>query len=215
MSIFGLFLSAPRAECIPTSPGDAPLRLGSARLLATCGLSIPFALLVFVFNFHLFFEVVGWLGIVAAFAVPFVLWRRYDRIGWYERREVVTPELPYEMRELGERIVFGVELVTYSLFLRPKRTLSYAQIVKVHIDCEGDCLKGVILGLTHNHYWSVKTAPQIISDSGDGERTRTVLAILREKAPHATFSGPKWVEEGWMPRMGFTHPSSGAGGGGP
>ena len=214
MNFLGISFLAPLPKTSHLFLQDAPLRPGLRRLLgACCGLAFPFGLFVLVLNFNPIIASVGWLGMGAALWVFVAQWKKCERCGWYKRREVTTPDLPYQMRALGERIVFGEESVTFSSFLSQTRTISYAEIEDVHTRCKGDCLEGISLSLTCKGYRNAKTCSQSISDSGEGERTRTTLAILRLKAPHAIFTGPCWVEEGWVPRLGFTHPSSPSPGG--
>ncbi|RYX85215.1 hypothetical protein EON83_06370 [bacterium] len=219
MNFFGITFASPTLKNDLLAPPDAPPRPGFSLLVGVCcallALSYFFA---FVVNLHPIIGGIGWIGIVASFVIPVVHWRRYERIGWYEHREVKLPNLPFEMRGGGDRIVFRDEHITFSSFLSRDRTINYAEIVTVYLDCQGACLSGVTIRRNVKPYHAANEPkpPQasfLISDWEDGERTRTAMAILRAKSPLAVFSGPQWVEEGWVPRLGFTHPNSdGAGG---
>ncbi|BCM91072.1 hypothetical protein IAD21_02936 [Abditibacteriota bacterium] len=170
------------------------------------------------------FAITGVLGMLAVFIFKFFQRRHYDRIGWYEKHETVALSLPFIIRMSlhpiipnrsfmltgEEKVVFGDETIN----LGGVYTVHYSQIREVHTNCERLCLKGITIHLVHNPVTeSINELP--IPDYCKGERTRKILAILRVKARYATFTGPQWVEEGWVPRLGFSCPSSPHGGGGP
>jgi hypothetical protein len=207
MNFFGISLPKFSLRHVPPTPQGAPTRLGHWRLIAISVPAVPLTTVAFASSFSSIYVAIGLLGIAGAFvAVPLRLWRYYDLVGWYERHEVVIPELPFETRRFGESVVFGHEGVIFSNLLQEDRTILYDQILGVQIDCQGSCLFGVTIRLAHHNYYNDKTTPGYIPDYGNGERTRTALAILRTKATHATFSGPQWIEEGWVPRLGFIPP---------
>jgi len=191
----------------PFVPEGAPRRPGQISYFVAGLLAGTCAIVGFLFSAYSIFGAIGFLGAGIALCVPFAQRHHFDRIGWYERREVVVPELPFQMSGEGQCIIFGTEGITFSGFLMRDRTITYAQIRGVCIDCAGRCLVGIEVQLSDNSYFNAATKPQRISDWGDGERTRTALAILRRMAPPARFTGPTWVEEGWVPRLGFSHPA--------
>lgn len=150
------------------------------------------------------------------------------RDSWYKKHDATTPSLPYEVRPLQMRynvgkIIFGIEgieLLQYKSFsfgFKPKWTLNYSEIREVRTDCSGPRLKGLTLCLADEAIpnTSIKELhiPEIFN--GRGQLTRTTLTVLRANALNATFTGPKWVEDGWVPRLGFSSPSNHPGGGGP
>ncbi len=211
---------------IPVPPPDgAPLRPGEWSCMTVAGLFGALAFGTLATNQPPIYAVIGILGMLAVFIFKFFQRRHYDRIGWYEKHEVTIPARPFTIRTslnplIPDRsfMLSGVEKIIFrdeSINLGGVYTVYYSQIREVHTDCIHLCLKGVSLNLTKDsHPNAINELPRIL-DCGSGERTRKLLALLRAKAPHANFTGPKWVEEGWVPRLGFSYPSSPHGGGGP
>ncbi|RYF47867.1 MAG: hypothetical protein EOO38_11270 [Cytophagaceae bacterium] len=203
--------TAPHSQGAPPAPRDAPLRPGYKTLRAIPAASLLFVLLVFFTEFYPFFWGISALDIMVSLIGSWLQWRHYERVGWYEHFEVVRPELPFKTQ--GERIVFGEETITFSAFLERDFIIRYDKIVGVQTECAEECLSGVTIWFERKPYerkgyWNPNPDSKLISEYGNGERPRTVIAILRAKAPEAAFAGPQWVEDDWVPRQGFTHPNS-------
>ena len=162
-------------------------------------------------------DMIFWALMAAAAALAaFGGWRarQFEREGWYEKRETPAPEVPITLSCASGKVSFGVEAIEFSSLLQPKRAVPYTRIKRVEIACRGVELLGVKLHWSQNNFYPVGQEPEIIVESdAKGEITRQTLTILRRMAPDATFEGPEWVEQGWVPRTGFELASQKGGGG--
>ena len=226
MNLFGISLPTSAPKIIPPAPLDAPLRpshfsprvamwfaipLGAV-IWWSLGSAVPWALGQGSPLWPL--TIIALLVLCLVVTTPIYQRLRFDRIGWYEHHETFVPDLPYEMKANGERIVLDENGISFSEFLSKKQSINYAEIVNVTLECHGSCLTGIIISRKTKGYHSVNEPPPpqgafTISDWANGQIIRTAIAILRKNALQATFVGPRWVEEGWVPRLGFSHPDRG------
>ena len=198
----------------PFAPAGAPLRPLGSQMYSILFAALVFALLTGI-GLHVGFRIVGVAGLVSLVAVCLFTKRKWDRIGWYELRPVAQPSLPFRARRGVEAVTFKGDGIQFSGWRR-HRFISYGEIRRVETLCFDTRLVGVQIWLTDHDYHRTDNAPELIRErSISGQISRQILALLRQQAPHAQFCGPQWIEEGWMPRVGFTliYPASGASGG--
>lgn len=199
----------------PFAPEGAPRRPVGAQLPSFVFVAMVFAVLL-TLGPHPIFKIAGFIGLSFTLGAGSVFWRHANRTSWYEQRPVVAPALPFEMRAGSGKIVFEREGIQFSGLLRRDRFIAYRDIRRVETLCRGITLEGVAIHLTDHDHHGMSNAPEVISQtiaehettSSHGETTRVSLAILRQHAPHANFIGPKWIEDGWVPRLGFALPHS-------
>lgn len=144
-----------------------------------------------------------WFGLGASL-VRFAAFRvrQLDAQGWYEKKEMCAPSLPFRLP--GSAITFGPDALEVAAFFRRRTSVPYAAIRRVSVVYQGVHLHGVHIARSEGACPADKD-PMIIDEREvSGEMTRLTLAILRDKAPHAIFEGPQWLLEGWVPRTGFT-----------
>ena len=186
------------------APEGAPLRPALSSVSSYILLSLLFAYLTAVLIKEVLNATVALLVVVPLFGWVcwhiFALWREFNRTSWYEQRPISVPDLPFRGIINSNPIVFEESYVA----LPRKKTVFYRDIVRVKVLCEGVSFSGLQLTLTNG-----KTE-RIGNYDKDGEPARTALAILRQKTSQATFTGPSWIEQGWVPRLGFSHPGTGS-----
>ncbi len=162
------------------------------------------------------FELQQHIGILLTLAIitPLILftcsvivssWRYFNSTSWYELKPLEIPSFPFEVDGLNGPIVFEEErmLVNDTIFFaRGRDVRRYEEIERVEVLCQGILFRGAELHLRdgkcirlHNGYDS-------------GEPCRTALALLRFKASGARFDGAPWIEQGYIPRFGFSFPNT-------
>lgn len=153
----------------------------------------------------------GWIAVavILGLTLLYILtqWRKSDKLGWYELKPIqgVLP-LQYGPILYGKtdyRTLFDEQ----GIYFGNQYHAFYPQITHVETVCENILLKGVKIYFNNGHNES------ILNYSADGEPVRTIIALLRQKAPHAQFIGPRWVGDGYVPRGGFNSLDAGGGGG--
>ena len=188
----------------PFVPEGAPRRPVGRQLWPFFFVGLMFGVLV-VLGPHPVFKVVGLFAVLGLVAIGAWFWRHWNRTGWYEQQETVVPPLPFRVGlGIGENIIFKLEGIEFCHLLLRNRFIAYGDIRRVETMCRGIILEGVQIHLSDRNYHDVVHAPELIPQTeSNGETTLVALAILRQMAPHANFIGPKWIEEGWVPRLGF------------
>ena len=201
-----------REKSEPFVPRGAPRRaLTPYRWIGPAFAALVFGGLLFV-PLHPAFPIVGALGLVATITLCVRAFRQWDRTGWYQYQPIVAPQLPYKVRNGPHNLTFQSTGVQISGWLCRDRFIPYSDVRRVVTHCQGVTLEGVEICLTDHPYYGADNAPELIREgSTTGKTTRVVLAILRQNAPHAAFSGPAWIEDGWIPRLGFGVKSWGEG----
>ena len=156
----------------------------------------------------------GGILFVSLFWYMASLIRYYDRVGWYEYKPIV-PVIPLVISKWS-----SYSFQEHFIQVSRKERILYSQIERVIVNCKGVQFSGLEI-----HYASGKFILAGFEDcsnqpmferrpiwvgiaSGTGEPARNALAILRQKAPHAQFEGPEWIEQGWVPRLGFRNPNA-------
>ncbi|RYX85213.1 hypothetical protein EON83_06360 [bacterium] len=198
----------PSHESTAFTPVGAPQRPGEGNWLKGFIGAVVVFLVVAILELNPIFYALSIVPVIISIVLHHLQRSNYDRIGWYVRQPIFTPQLPFELAGQGQKVLFGENDMKISAFMQPERAIPYSQILNVQLYCDGICLEGVALTLTDKTYFNDKTAPITILDKGNGERTRTALAILRAKIPQAFSYDLHWIEEGWVPRTGFTHPKA-------
>lgn len=123
--------------------------------------------------------------------LPFVVvWRVLwlEKHGWWQRRTIVIPELPVQMRGLDWRATFEAEQVVAQggQLAGPSRILRYANLKRVEFGNGG-------LNLIESG-----KAPVTL---GRGARDDVIVALLARHAPHAEFRGEAaLMRDGWQRR---------------
>lgn len=198
---------------------NAPERPGSWRIIDSRAYTSFLFLVVIVLGIGLkqpIFTVTGILGVGVSLFTGVQQWRQYEHEGWYEKRGVEVPALPFAIKK-EQHITFETDAVSSQSWTGHNQ-IFYDQIVRVQVDYDERkmTLEGLWIHVTWKQYHSVKEKlpkPIKIQDCGDGWHTQKALAILREVAPQARFDAPDWLEEGWFPRLGMERISESHGGG--
>ena len=141
---------------------------------------------------------VGAILLVLSFAALALVRRKYDRIGWHERKPIEMPRLPFKAQGWLDPLVFEADYIAWGW----RDKIPYREITRVETRCVNDYFSGITV---HTANQGKKSFDNWYSS---GEPARTMLRVLRQQAPHAQFDGPSWIEQGWIPLLGFRHPNA-------
>ena len=141
---------------------------------------------------------VGAVLLISSFVALALVRRKYDIIGWHELKIIALPSLPFKARGGLNPLVLEVDHIVWGW----KEKILYSEISRVEVQCVNDYFSGFTIHTVN------KGRKSFQNWSNSGEPSRTILAVLRERAPHAQFKGLTWIEQGWVPRLGFRHPNS-------
>ncbi len=120
--------------CDSSQPIDAPKRPGEWRILSsTATPALLFSFLVLLSQLHqLILLGMGSIGIAVSLLLGVREWRRCERKGWYEKREIEVPALPFASQK-EKHIIFEADAVL-SKGWTERNKISYSQIACVQVD---------------------------------------------------------------------------------
>lgn len=120
------------------------------------------------------------------------------QFGWYELKPIQF-SFPFDCWDENQHLIFSSD----GIITGKKDRMLYSQMTQVETLCVNFFFMGAKI------YFVDGRIERITNYSGDGEPARTAIALLRDRASHAQFVGPRWIGDGYVPRPGFGHVPTG------